>query len=61
MVFIIGLPVSWITRKENEIVDRDLISPPFQWAAPKTKDSDYFSIEKGLKIISVHSEDEQKQ
>lgn len=57
VVFIVGLPVSWFTKKSTDKVDQDLISPAFQWLIPKEKKIDYYSIDKGLNVTAVHDDD----
>ncbi|XP_017772840.1 PREDICTED: sodium-coupled monocarboxylate transporter 1-like [Nicrophorus vespilloides] len=53
LVLLIGLPVSYFTRNEEDVVDPDLISPVSKWMLKKEKGK-YYDVKKALNI--VHSE-----
>lgn len=55
MVFIIGLPISYFTRKHEKPVNRALISPIIHWMLPKKESKDnYYSIDIASKIVNTN-------
>lgn len=52
LVFIIGVPVSWMTNKNDPPVDPDLISPVSHWLLKKEKKkTNYYSVDEALKMV----------
>lgn len=52
LVFIIGVPVSLLTNKNDPPVDPDLISPVCHWLLKKEKKkSDYYTVDEALKMV----------
>lgn len=59
LVFLIGIPISLLTRNKNHHVDRDLISPVCHWLLPKEKETvEYYSVEQA--IINMMNSDPEK-
>lgn len=59
VVVIIALPVSWLTRKEEDPpVHPDLISPCIHWTLPENeKPPEYLTVEGALKKIQLTEKD----
>lgn len=61
LVFLIGIPVSLLTKNKNHHVNPDLISPVCHWLLPKeNKNIEYYSVEQAIKNM-MHSDAEKNE